>query len=107
MSNKMYVGNLPFSASETELRSMFSVFGTVTEVALVLDRETSRPRGFGFVSMDSRESMEKAVKEMDGRELEGRKINVNEARERESRGGPGSGLRNGGGGDGNGGGRRW
>lgn len=98
MSNKMYVGNLPFSSNEAELRSMFSVFGAVQEVMMPLDRETQQPRGFAFVSMESREAMEKAIRESNGRELNGRKINVNEAREREERGsGKPPAARNGGG----------
>ncbi len=84
MTNKMYVGNLPFSSGEDDLRKLFSEFGTVTESAVVMDRETARPRGFAFVSMDTRESMENAIRGLDGKELDGRKIVVNEARERDS-----------------------
>ena len=98
MSNKMYVGNIPFTASQDDLRSLFSEFGQPTEVILLMDRETGRPRGFGFVSMDSREAMERSIQGIDGRDFQGRKIHVNEAKEREERprgfgGGPGSGQR--------------
>lgn len=94
MTNKMYVGNLPFSSGEDDLRKLFSEFGTVTESAVVMDRETARPRGFAFVSMDTRESMENAIRGLDGKDLDGRKIVVNEARERD----PGAGPRGGSGG---------
>ena len=85
MSNKMYVGNIPFSATEADLRSLFSEFGQPTEVMLLMDRETGRPRGFGFVTMDSREAMERTIQGIDGRDFQGRKIHVNEAKEREER----------------------
>lgn len=90
MSNKMYVGNLPFSATEDDLRSLFSEFGQPTEVAIAMDRETGRPRGFGFVTMDNRDSLDAAIRSANGRDFQGRTLTVNEARERESRP-PGSG----------------
>ena len=85
MSSKMYVGNIPFSATEADLRSLFSEFGQPTEVILMTDRETGRPRGFGFVSMDSREAMERSIQGTDGRDFQGRQLHVNEAKEREER----------------------
>lgn len=85
MSYKMYVGNIPFSATEADLRSLFSEFGQPTEVMLLMDRETGRPRGFGFVSMGSRESMEQSIRGLDGKEFQGRTLHVNEAKEREDR----------------------
>ena len=109
MSNKMYVGNLPFSAGEDELRDAFSEFGPVAEVSLVMDRETGRPRGFAFVSMETKEGMEAAIRGLDGKDFGGRNLTVNEARPREERpsfggGGGGGGGRGGYGGDRRGGG---
>ena len=110
MSNKMYVGNLPFSAGEDELREAFGQFGPVAEVSLVMDRETGRPRGFAFVSMETKEGMEAAIRGLDGKDFGGRNLTVNEARPREERpsfgGGGGGGGRGGygGGGDRRGGG---
>jgi cold-inducible RNA-binding protein len=83
--NKMYVGNLPFSATEDELRNLFSEFGQPTEVLLMSDRDTGRSRGFAFVSMDSSEGMEAAIRGLDSQPLQGRNLVVNEARERVER----------------------
>lgn len=94
--SKMYVGNLPFSATEDDLRDAFSQFGTVTDVAVVMDRETGRPRGFAFVTMDSKEAMDAAIKGLDGQDFGGRNMAVNEARPREDRGGFGGGGNRGG-----------
>ncbi len=80
MSKRIYVGNLPFSASEDELRTMFAEFGEVTSVNLISDRETGRPRGFGFVEMES--GAEEAISALDQTDMGGRKLNVNEARPR-------------------------
>lgn len=102
----MYVGNLPFSATEDDLRDAFSQFGTVTDVAVVMDRETGRPRGFAFVTMDSKEAMDAAIKGLDGQDFGGRNMAVNEARPREDRGGFGGGGNRGGYGGGGGGGER-
>ncbi|MBK6764983.1 MAG: RNA-binding protein [bacterium] len=84
MATRLYVGNLPFSATEDEIRTMFGEFGTVEAVELVMDRETGRPRGFGFVQMDA-EGAAAAIKKLDGQNLGGRPLNVNEARERTAR----------------------
>lgn len=81
MATRLYVGNLPFSATEAELRTVFGEFGTVETAELVMDRETGRPRGFGFVQMDS-EGAATAIKKLDGFEMGGRALNVNEAKER-------------------------
>ena len=81
MATRLYVGNLPFSATEDELRTVFGEFGTVETAELVMDRETGRPRGFGFVQMDS-EVAATAIKKLDGFEMGGRALNVNEAKER-------------------------
>ena len=104
----MYVGNLPFSAGEEELKEAFGQFGPVSEVNLVMDRETGRPRGFAFVSMGSKEGMEAAIRGLDGKDFGGRNLTVNEARPREDRPsfGGGGGDRRGGGGGGYGGDRR-
>lgn len=100
MSKKLYVGNLPFSATEDEIRDLFAQHGTVLSVKLINDRETGRPRGFGFVEM---EDITAAMGALDGYDMGGRPLRVNEAEERRNRGGGGSG---GGGGGGGGGGWR-
>jgi RNA recognition motif-containing protein len=93
----LYVGNLPFSVDETTLRSLFEQNErTVEEVKLITDRDTGRPRGFGFVEMGSSEDADKAIRELDGYQMEGRALKVNEARERGA-GGGGRGGRGGGG----------
>ena len=92
---KIYVGNLPFSASENEIRELFSQHGTVESVSLITDRDTGRPRGFGFVEM-SRADASRAIQNLNGKDLGGRPLRVNEAQERGS-GGGGGGPRGGGG----------
>jgi len=84
MVKKIYVGNLPFNASEGELRKAFEEFGEVQSVQLITDRDTGRPRGFGFVEMDSVNSAA-AIAGLDGRDFGGRDLRVNEARAREDR----------------------
>src|SRR5690606_21227204 len=96
---KIYVGNLPFSADETQVRQLFEQHGTVESVALINDRETGRPRGFGFVEMP-RADAQRAIQSLNGKEMGGRPLRVNEAQERQ---GGGRGPRGGGGG----GGGRW
>ncbi|MFV1994686.1 MAG: RNA recognition motif domain-containing protein, partial [Verrucomicrobiales bacterium] len=81
----MYVGNLPYDASEEDLRELFSPHGQVNEVAIVIDRETGRSRGFAFVTMNDKDGMEGAIRELDGKDFNGRSLNVNEARPRENR----------------------
>ena len=81
MSKKLYVGNLPFSASEEEIRELFAGHGEVQSVTLINDRETGRPRGFGFVEMDD-EGADAAAQALDGKDFGGRTLRVNEARER-------------------------
>ena len=94
MGNRLYVGNLPFGVEETEVRELFSQNNrTVSEVKLITDRDTGRPRGFGFVEMENSEDAQAAVTELDGHELQGRKLTVNEARERTGGGGGGGGFR--------------
>jgi RNA recognition motif-containing protein len=99
---KIYVGNLPYSATESELRDVFGEHGTVESVSLVSDRETGRPRGFGFVEMDDAGATA-AISALDGKDMGGRSLRVNEARPRREGGGGGGGGYGGGGG---GGGRR-
>src|SRR5258708_13083509 len=111
MSTKLFVGNLSFNATENQLQDMFAEHGTVVEVDLIMDRFSGRPRGFAFVTMESKEGADAAVKALNGKDLDGRALTVNEARPREDRprsgggggGGGGYGDRRGGGG---GGGRR-
>ncbi len=89
---KLYVGNLPFSATESEVNEMFSKHGTVHSVALINDRETGRPRGFGFVEMDD-EAATAAISALNGQDMGGRDLRVNEAQDRPRRGGGGGGNR--------------
>ncbi|MET0983975.1 MAG: RNA-binding protein [Steroidobacteraceae bacterium] len=96
--SKIYVGNLPFSADEAALRSLFEQHGTVESVALIMDRETGRPRGFGFVEMP-RSDAARAIQNLNGQDMGGRPLRVNEAQDKPA------GARGGGGGGG--GGRRW
>ncbi|MBT6157085.1 MAG: RNA-binding protein [Planctomycetaceae bacterium] len=92
MSKNLYIGNLPFSATDDSLRAVFEQFGTVSNVKVISDRMTGRSRGFGFIEMD--EGGDAAIEAMNGKELEGRVLTVNEARPRTDR------PRSGGGGDG-------
>lgn len=108
MSKRIYVGNLPFSATSDDVQQLFEAHGSVTEVHLVTDRQTGQPRGFGFVEMDDDDAADKAIGELNDQEFQGRNLKVNEARPRESRGGGGGGGYGGGGGGGYGGGSgRW
>ena len=84
--SKIYVGNLPFTASEGDIRQLFSTYGTVTSVSLINDRETGAPRGFGFVEME--EGAKEAIAALDNREMSGRNLRVNEAKAKENGGGP-------------------
>ena len=106
MNTKMYVGNLPFKASEADLRDLFSQYGGVTDVFLPMDRESGRPRGFAFVSMDTPEAMTAAINGLNGQDFGGRALTINEARPKEERpsygGGGGGGGRGGYGGGGGG-----
>ncbi len=105
MGNKLYVGNLAYSVRDDSLLQAFSQFGNVTSAKVMMDRETGRSKGFGFVEMGSDAEAQAAINGMNGQPLEGRAIVVNEARPREERpGGFGGGGRSGGGGYGGGGG---
>ncbi|MEM6912316.1 MAG: RNA-binding protein [Verrucomicrobiota bacterium] len=86
---KMYVGNLPFQTTQDELEDAFGEYGEVTDVHMPTDRDTGRPRGFAFVTMDSKQAMEAAIEGLDGQDFGGRNLRVNEARPKEDRGGGG------------------
>jgi RNA recognition motif-containing protein len=86
MGKKLFVGNLPFSATQQELESLFSQAGTCESVAIITDRDTGRSRGFGFVEMSSDREAHAAIEQLNGHELGGRNITVDEAKERQGRG---------------------
>ena len=102
MGKKIYVGNLPWSATSASLESLFSEHGPVTSAEVVSDRDTGRSRGFGFVEMATDEACQRAITALNGTQMDGREITVNEARERAARpsGGGGGGRGYGGGGGG-------
>ncbi len=87
MTMKLYVGNLAFETSSEELKTLFAQAGTVESVSLIEDRETGRSRGFGFVEMSTKEEGAAAIEQFNGKDLDGRALNVNEATPREGRGG--------------------
>ena len=87
MSKKLYVGNLPFTTSEGELRTLFEEYGTVDRVSVITDRDTGRPRGFAFVEMTEVASADSATRGLDGRTISGRALRVNEASDRTAVGG--------------------
>jgi RNA recognition motif-containing protein len=93
--NKLYVGNFPYSVDEAQLRGLFTPYGEISELAMIMDRETGRPKGFAFITFASQQAAEKAL-ELNGRDLGGRPLKVNMAMERDSR--SGGGRRGGGGG---------
>ena len=93
MNSKLYVGNLSFDTTEDALRTTFGQFGTVTDVYVANDRETGRPRGFGFITMNSPEEAQKAISALNGSQLGGRALTVNVAKPREERAPGGSGGR--------------
>ena len=100
MAMKLYVGNLPYSMTDSDLQDLFSAHGTVQSVQIIIDRDTGRSKGFGFVEMGSSEEGQAAIAALHDKDINGRKLTVNEARPREERG-----PRGGGGGGGGGGGR--
>lgn len=110
MGNRLYVGNLSYDSTAEGLRSTFAEFGEVTDAHVVMDRESGRSRGFGFVTMSTAQDAQKAIEKMNGAILDGRPLKVNEAEERPNRGGGGGGggrgFGGGGGGFGGGGGGR-
>lgn len=103
MSKNLYVGNLPFGTTDEDLRQAFAQYGTVVKAQVIMDRETGRSRGFGFVEMG--EGAEEAINAMNGAQFGGRTLTVNEAKPREARAGGGGGGGGGYGGGGGGGGR--
>jgi RNA recognition motif-containing protein len=108
MSNKLFVGNLSFNTTENDLQDAFAAHGTVVEANLMMDRMSGRPRGFGFVTMSSPAEAQAAIAALNGKEMDGRALTVNEAKPREERPGGGGGFGGGGGrgyGGGGGGGR--
>ena len=113
MSKKLYVGNLTYNVNETDLEALFTPFGTVQSAQIIVDRDTNRSKGFGFVEMDTDAQAQAAIQGLNEREHDGRNLTVNEAKPREARpsgggyGGGGGGGRSGGGGYGGGGGNRY
>jgi RNA recognition motif-containing protein len=108
MGTRLYVGNLSYSITELDLRELFAPLGTVTDAKIITDRETGRPRGFGFIEMSTDEEAKKAIEELNGRDVQGRQVAVKEAEDRRGGGGGGGGYgggRGGGGGGYGGGGR--
>ena len=99
----LYVGNISYQTTEDDLRAAFMAFGQIERVSIVTDRDTGQPRGFAFVEMAEKDAAERAIAELNGSDLQGRSITVNEARPKPSRGGSGGGY--GGGRGGSGGGR--
>ena len=98
MAKRIYVGSLPYSVDEAQLESLFSQFGPVTEVSVITEQYTGRPKGFAFVEMANDADAMKAIQQLNGSEMGGRTLTVNEAREREGGGRSGGGRPGGGGG---------
>jgi RNA recognition motif-containing protein len=108
MGRKLYVGNLTYGVTNGDLEKMFEPFGRVESAQVIMDRDTGRSKGFGFVEMGSDQEAQAAIAAMSGKEVDGRQLTVNEAKPREDRGGGGGGRGYGGGGrGGSGGGRRY
>jgi len=117
VGKKLYVGNLTYNVNESDLEALFSQFGTVQSAQIIVDRDTNRSKGFGFVEMDTEAQAQAAIQGLDGRDHDGRNLTVNEAKPREprsggggyggGRGGGGGGYGGGGGGYGGGGGGRY
>jgi len=108
MTNNIYVGGLPYSTTEGQLQEIFAEYGSVESARVITDKFTGRSRGFGFVEMSSGGEAQKAIEALNGTEIEGRTLTVNEARPQEKRSGSGDDRRRGGGGGGGGGRRnRW
>jgi RNA recognition motif-containing protein len=105
MAKKLYVGNLSYDTSDTKLQEMFEEYGAVQSAQVIMDRETGRSKGFGFVEMSSDQEAQAAINGLNGKEAGGRSLTVNEARPREDRGGGRGGYGGGGGRSGGGGGR--
>src|SRR5262245_35296759 len=99
---KLYVGNLPYSMTDSDLQTLFEQHGTVQSAQIIVDRDTGRSKGFGFVEMGTSQEGQTAIQALHDQEINGRKLTVNEARPREDRGGGGRGFGGGGGGGGRG-----
>ncbi len=95
MASNLYVGNLPYEVKEHELQDLFAQYGQVISAKVIMDRETGRARGFGFVEMNADDEAQKAIEALDGQDFMGRRLKVNIAKPRESRGGGGGGGRGG------------
>ena len=106
MAKKLYVGNLSYGTTDSDLQRMFEEFGTVQSAQVIMDRESGRSKGFGFVEMGSDQEAQAAIKALNGKDMDGRALTVNEAKPREDRGGRSGGGGRGGYGGG-GGGRRY
>ncbi len=104
MAKKLYVGNLTYNVNESDLEALFSQFGTVQSAQIIIDRDTNRSKGFGFVEMGSDAEAQAAIQGLNARDHDGRNLTVNEAKPREDRGGGGGGGYGGGGGGRSGGG---
>jgi RNA recognition motif-containing protein len=107
MGKKLYVGNLTYGVTDATLEQMFAAFGTVQSAQVIMDRDTGRSKGFGFVEMGSDQEAQAAIKGLADKEVDGRRLTVNEAKPREDRGGGRGGYGGGGGRGGSGGGRRY
>jgi RNA recognition motif-containing protein len=107
MSKKLYVGNLSYSVTNRDLEAIFAEYGTVESANVIMDRDTGRSKGFGFVEMGTEQQARSAISGLHGKDFEGRDLTVNEARPREERSGGGGGFGGGGGRGGFGGGRRF
>jgi RNA recognition motif-containing protein len=109
MGRKLYVGNLTYGVTNSTLEQMFAAHGTVESAQVIMDRDTGRSKGFGFVEMKTDQEAQAAIAALNGKEVDGRSLTVNEAKPREDRGGGGRGYGGGGGrgGYGGGGGRRY
>jgi RNA recognition motif-containing protein len=94
MGKKLYVGNLPYGVGDSELQTMFAPHGAVQSAQVIMDRDTGRSKGFGFVEMDSGEQAQAAITALNGQEVDGRALTVNEARPREERGAGAGGAAN-------------
>ena len=100
MGKKLYVGNLPYGVTDSDLQQMFEAHGAVQSAQVIMDRDTGRSKGFGFVEMGSDQEAQAAIAALNGAQMEGRSLTVNEARPKEGGGGGGRGGRGGGGGRG-------
>ncbi len=102
MGKKLYVGNLPYSVGDSDLQQLFAAHGTVASAQVIVDRDTGRSKGFGFVEMASDQEAQAAISGLNGKDIDGRPLTVNEARPKEGGGGGGGGRGKGGGGYGGG-----